>query len=101
VAAFPQDDFRRNKADFQEPKLTQNLRLAELLRQIGQRHGRTTGEVAIAWVLRHPAVTAAIVGMRSARQVEGVIGALEFRLSAAEIAEIESGAGFQPRILQK
>src|SRR5207302_4517153 len=59
VAAFPQDDFRRSKPDFQEPKLTQNLQLAELLRQIGQRHGRTTGEVAIAWVLRHPAVTAA------------------------------------------
>jgi aryl-alcohol dehydrogenase-like predicted oxidoreductase len=89
VAAFPQDDFRRRTPHFQEPKLTHNLQLAELLRAIGKRHGRTPGEVAIAWTLRHPAVTAAIVGMRSAKQVEGVIGAAEFRLSPAEIAEIE------------
>ena len=92
VAAFPEDDFRRRVPHFQEPKLTHNLRLAELLREIGNRHGRTPGEVAIAWTLRHPAVTAAIVGMRSAKQVEGVIGAAEFRLSPEEIAEI---AAFQ------
>jgi hypothetical protein len=44
--------------------------------------------VAIAWTLRHPAVTAAIVGMRSAKHVEGVIGAAEFRLSPEEVGEI-------------
>jgi aryl-alcohol dehydrogenase-like predicted oxidoreductase len=90
VAALPEDDFRHRTPNFQEPLLSRNLELAELLRGIGQRHGRTTGEVAIAWVLRRPEVTAAIVGMRSAEQVDGVIGAAEFRLSAAEVAEIES-----------
>jgi len=90
VAAFPADDFRRRTVHFQEPNLTHNLKLAGLLREIGRRHGRTAGEVAIAWTLRHPAVTAAIVGMRSAYQVEGVIGAAEFRLSAGEIAEIDA-----------
>jgi aryl-alcohol dehydrogenase-like predicted oxidoreductase len=90
VAAFPADDFRRRTPNFQEPLLSRNLELAELLRTIGQRHGRTPGEVAIAWVLRRPEVTAAIVGMRSAKQVEGVIGAAEFRLSVAEIAEIDA-----------
>ena len=89
VAAFPPDDFRRRNPQFQEPNLTRNLQLAERLGEIGRRHGRTTGEVAIAWVLRHPAVTAAIVGMRSAAQVEGVIGALDFRLSPEEVEEIE------------
>jgi aryl-alcohol dehydrogenase-like predicted oxidoreductase len=89
VASFPADDFRRRMPTFQEPLLTRNLDLAELLRTIGRRHGRTPGEVAIAWTLRHPAVTAAIVGMRSAKQVEGVIGAGEFRLSAEELAEID------------
>jgi aryl-alcohol dehydrogenase-like predicted oxidoreductase len=69
--------------------LTRNLALAELMRRVGARHGRSAGEVAIAWTLRHPAVTAAIVGMRSAEQVQGVIGALEFRLVPDEIAEIE------------
>jgi aryl-alcohol dehydrogenase-like predicted oxidoreductase len=89
VAGFPQDDFRRRAPAFQEPQLSRNLALAELMKRIGARHGRSAGEVAIAWTLRHPAVTAAIVGMRSAEQVAGVIGALEFRLSPEEVAEIE------------
>lgn len=88
IAAMPEDDFRKRVAQFQEPKLTRNLKLAELLRSIGGRHGRTTGEVAIAWTLRHPAVTGAIVGLRSAEQLEGVRGSLEFRLSADEVTEI-------------
>jgi len=89
VAAMPEDDFRRRAPAFQEPALTRNLELADKMRKIGERHGRSPGEVAIAWTLRHPAVTAAIVGMRSASQVDGVIGALEFRLSPEEIAEID------------
>jgi aryl-alcohol dehydrogenase-like predicted oxidoreductase len=89
VAAFPSDDFRRNALAFREPNLSKNLKLADLMRAIGARHGRSAGEVAIAWTLHNPAVTAAIVGMRSAAQVEGVIGAMEFRLSLEEVAEIE------------
>ena len=91
IAAFPDDDFRRNLADFKEPKLTQNLALAEELRTIGAPHGRTPGEVAIAWVLRRPEVTAAIVGVRGPKQVPGVIGAMDFRLTDGEIARIEKG----------
>ncbi len=89
VAAMPEDDFRRRALAFQEPNLTRNLALAELCKTIGARRGRTAGEVAIAWTLRHPAVTAAIVGMRSAKQVDGVVGAMEFRLSAEELREID------------
>ena len=90
VAAFPEDDFRKRALAFQEPNLTRNLELADQMKAIGARHGRSAGEVAIAWTLRHPAVTAAIVGMRSDEQVQGVIGALDFRLSDAEVAEIEA-----------
>ena len=88
--SFAPDDFRRNVKDFQEPRLSRNLELVEHLKQIGQRHGRSPGEVAIAWTLHHLAVTAAIVGMRSAKQVDGVIGATDFRLSQAEMDEIQS-----------
>ncbi len=95
AAAFPPDDNRRNRPEFQEPQLSRNLELAELLRAIGARHGRTPGEVAIAWTLRNPAVTAAIVGMRSAEQADGVVNAGWFRLSDAEAGEIE--AFFQPQ----
>jgi len=84
------DDFRKRTPNFQEPLLTRNLNVAELLREIGKRHGRAPGEVAIAWTLRRPEVTGAIVGMRSAQQVEGVIGAADFRLSQDEIQEIET-----------
>jgi aryl-alcohol dehydrogenase-like predicted oxidoreductase len=88
VANFPPDDFRKKAINFQEPLLSRNLALAELLAKIGARHGRSAGEVAIAWTLRHPAVTGAIVGLRSPEQAKEVLGAMEFRLSEAEIAEI-------------
>jgi aryl-alcohol dehydrogenase-like predicted oxidoreductase len=90
IDSFPQDDFRRRVPAFREPQLSRNLELAELMREIGAKHGRTAGEVAIAWTLRNPAVTAAIVGMRSAEQAKGVLGALEFRLSPEEIARIDA-----------
>ena len=90
VAKLPATDWRRKNAEFQEPKLTQNLSIAERLRAVGARRGRSPGEVAIAWTLRNPVVTGAIVGGRNAKQVEGIIGAAEFRLSPAEIAEIEA-----------
>jgi aryl-alcohol dehydrogenase-like predicted oxidoreductase len=88
IAAMPADDFRPRTAHFQEPLLTRNLALVERLREIGARHGRTPGEVAIAWTLRREEVTGAVVGLRSAKQLEGVIGAAAFRLSAEEIGEI-------------
>lgn len=88
IARMPQDDFRQRTVNFKEPLLTRNLNLVELMRGIGSRHGRTPGEVALAWVLRRPEVTGAIVGLRSPKQVDGVIGAADFRLSSAEIEEI-------------
>jgi aryl-alcohol dehydrogenase-like predicted oxidoreductase len=90
AGALPADDWRRRDPDFQEPKLSRNLQLVDLLRSIGKRHDRTPGEVAIAWTLRHPAVTAAIVGIRRPEQLSGVIGAAEFRLSSEEITEIRA-----------
>ncbi len=90
VAALPTDDWRRRSAAFIEPQLSRNLYLVETLRDIGLRHGRTAGEVAIAWVLRRPDVTGAIVGARSPAQLDGVIGAGAFRLTPEEIAEIEA-----------
>jgi aryl-alcohol dehydrogenase-like predicted oxidoreductase len=88
--SLPQDDWRSRNPDFQEPKLSRNLQLVELLRKIGERHGRTPGEVAISWTLHNPAITAAIVGLRRADQLNGIIGAMSFRLSPEEISEIES-----------
>src|SRR5947209_10376250 len=64
AAALPPDDFRIRNPEFKDPKLSKNLELVERLRRVGSRHGRGAGEVAIAWVLRNPAITGAIVGAR-------------------------------------
>jgi aryl-alcohol dehydrogenase-like predicted oxidoreductase len=88
--SLPANDWRTKNDEFQEPKLSRNLDLVDHLIAIGKRHGRSAGEVAVAWTLHHPAVTGAIVGARSAKQIEGTINALTFRLSDEEYAEIET-----------
>jgi aryl-alcohol dehydrogenase-like predicted oxidoreductase len=92
AAALPADDFRSRNPEFREPRLSKNIALVERLRAVGARHGRGPGEVAIAWVLHHPAITGAIVGARNAKQAEGVMGAGELKLTKEEIAEIEGAA---------
>ncbi len=90
IESLPEDDWRKRGEEFQEPNLSRNLELADLLGQIGERHGRSAAVVAIAWTLRHPAITGAIVGARRPEQVDGVIDAAEFRLSEEELAEIDA-----------
>jgi aryl-alcohol dehydrogenase-like predicted oxidoreductase len=100
IQAMPQDDWRRCNPNFQQPLLARNLRLAESLAEIGGRHGRTAGEVAIAWTLNNPAVTAAIVGMRTPKQVEGVVGAADLVLSAAELVEIREASSAEVPVMR-
>jgi aryl-alcohol dehydrogenase-like predicted oxidoreductase len=90
VAAFPKDDFRRNAKNYQEPLLSRNLAVADFLKTVGARHDVSAGVIAIAWTLHNPAITAAIVGGRNAKQVEGVLPAASFRLTEAEYAEINA-----------
>jgi aryl-alcohol dehydrogenase-like predicted oxidoreductase len=76
IANLPPDDWRRRSSAFNEPNLTRNLGVVDELRELAKREGaRTPGEVAVAWTLQNPAVTAAIVGARSPEQVDGWIGA--------------------------
>ena len=88
VAALPADDWRRRAEEFNEPRLSRNLKLVALLREIGAGRGVGPGVVAVAWTLHHPAITAAIVGGRSDEQVDGLAPALTFRLSDAEFSRI-------------
>lgn len=90
ILSLPPDDFRPRTASFREPPLSRNLGVVEVLRGIGEHHNRTPGEVAIAWTLRSPVVTGAIVGMRSAEQAKQIVRSAEFRLSPDEILEIEN-----------
>jgi aryl-alcohol dehydrogenase-like predicted oxidoreductase len=89
AANLPKDDWRRNNPEFREPKLSQNLELVERLKKVAARYAATPGAIAVAWTLRLPAVTGAIVGARNAKQAEEVMRAGEIKLTPQDIAEIE------------
>ena len=90
AASLPDNDWRSRSAEFQEPRLSRNLELVEILHTIGERHQQPPGAVAIAWTLKHPAVTAAIVGARRPDQIEGITGGADIELTEAEIQQIEA-----------
>jgi aryl-alcohol dehydrogenase-like predicted oxidoreductase len=99
AASLPNSDWRSRDLEFREPKLSTNLALVERLREVGERHGRPPGQVAIAWALQNPAVTGAIVGARNAKQVEGNVGAADLCLTEQEIAEIEGRNAYKPELI--
>jgi len=101
VARLAPDDWRRRSPEFQAPNLDRNLALRDALRPIARRHEVSVSVVAIAWTLACPGVTGAIVGARSAEQVDGWIGAASVDLTPADLDEIaqalaRTGAGAGP-----
>ena len=91
VNSLPDDDWRKTRnAGLQEPQLSANIALVDVLRGIAARNGRSVAELAIAWVLRRPEVTSAIVGARKPAQIEETAAGGDWPLSAEEIAEVES-----------
>jgi len=92
IATLPNDDWRKQHPDFREPRLTSHLALVDRLREVGRRHNCSPGAVAIAWTLRNPAVTGAIVGARKPKQVEDVVAAAEIQLTESDVAEIEAAS---------
>ena len=91
IAALPEADWRKKNDQFRDPKLSENLKQVDRLNDVGARYGRPAGQIAIAWTLRRPAVTAAIVGARNPKQVEQVVGAADLELTQNDIADIEGG----------
>jgi aryl-alcohol dehydrogenase-like predicted oxidoreductase len=85
--------------EFHEPRLSRNLALVERLREVGEVVQRPPGQVAIAWTLRNPAVTGAIVGARNAKQVEGNVDAATLRLTNKEIAKVDGENIYEPELV--
>jgi aryl-alcohol dehydrogenase-like predicted oxidoreductase len=85
---MPASDWRSRNPRFQEPQLSRTLALVDILREIGENHDASPAEIAIAWVLNHPAVTAAIVGSRRPDQVDGVLGGASVQLDKEELERI-------------
>jgi len=90
VANLPDGDWRRGSDEFKEPRLSVNLNLIEQLKPIAERNDMSLGQLAIAWVLRRPEVTAAIVGARRPQQIEETIEAGDQMLSQQDIKQIQN-----------
>ncbi|MCS7057245.1 MAG: aldo/keto reductase [Thermoflexales bacterium] len=91
VEQLPDDDHRKQFDErFKEPQLSRNLALVEQLKPIAHRSGHTVAQLAVAWVLRRPEVTSAIVGARKPSQIEETVAAGDWNLSPQEIAEIDA-----------
>ncbi len=87
---LPSDDHRRNNAKFKDPQFSINIELIEKLKPIAERNGKTCAQLSIAWTLRRPEVTSAIVGARSPDQIDEIAGAGDWNLSAEDVNEIET-----------
>jgi aryl-alcohol dehydrogenase-like predicted oxidoreductase len=92
ISKLPDDDWRKHSPDFNEPRLSTHLALVKRLREIGKGHDCFPGAVAVAWTLRHPAVTAAIVGARKPEQVDDVVAAETVELTESDLNQIEKVA---------
>ena len=89
IQNLSQEDHRTRDPHFQEPEFSINLQLVDRLGEIARRNGRTMSQLAIAWVLRRPEVTAAIVGGRHPDQVDEIALAGDWQLSDEDIRAVE------------
>ena len=87
--SLPDNDWRKGAGHFSEPEITANFALVDGLRAIAQRNDKSVAELAIAWVLRRPEITGAIVGARRPSQIEETCTAADWALSEADQAEID------------
>ena len=65
------------------------LRVVERLKELAARYDKSVAQLAIAWVLGHPAVTVALVGMRNPRELDENVAAADWRLTPEDRAEID------------
>jgi aryl-alcohol dehydrogenase-like predicted oxidoreductase len=99
IAKLPASDWRGRDLEFTEPRLSRNLAIVERLREVGEKYGRPPGQVAIAWALRNPAVTGAIVGARNAEQVERNVGAADLQLTDEDVDFIEGKTVYESELV--
>ncbi len=82
-------DWRMRNTEFQEPKLSRNLEFVEKLRPIAGKYDKTVAQLAIAWTLMNPAVTAAIVGARNPSQIHETVKGAGWKLESEDMSEID------------
>lgn len=90
---LPEDDWRRISPFFNEPQFSKNLQFVEALKTIAKKYGKTLAQLAIAWVLVNPSVTAAIVGARKATQVDEILGGADWKIEPGDLIKIDELKG--------
>jgi aryl-alcohol dehydrogenase-like predicted oxidoreductase len=98
---LPRDDWRLQYDDYRDKRFQINLAFVEKLGSVAARHARPVSQIALAWVLRRPEITAAIVGARRPAQLEETVQAVEVILSETDLAEIEELLAERERDLAK
>jgi len=89
VANLSDEDHRKNSGEFNDPKFSITLKMLEELRPIADKNNKTLAQLAIAWVLKRPEVTAAIVGTRRPSQIEETAEAGDWNLLQEDIAAVD------------
>jgi aryl-alcohol dehydrogenase-like predicted oxidoreductase len=86
--AFPEDDERSRMPRFQGDSFARSVAAADRLGAWARERGRSLVELAIAWVLSHPAVTVCLCGAKSPEQVDEHVRASSWELTQAEREEV-------------
>lgn len=89
VERLPEDDHRKHDPMFREPELSVNLRFTDRLRPIAEEAGRTVAQLVVAWVLRRPEITGAIVGARKPEQFKETVQAVKWKLNETQLGRIQ------------
>ena len=76
--------------DASNPRIRAVSGYRKILRPIAERNGKTVAQLAIAWVLRRPELTAAIVGARKPSQIDDTVKAGNWELAENDISEIDA-----------
>ena len=78
---FDTNDRRHRLPQFQADFFSERSKTVERLRNVSSRYGKTLSQLALRWVLDHPAISCVVAGAKSARQVEENVGALGWTLA--------------------
>jgi L-glyceraldehyde 3-phosphate reductase len=91
LGGIPESSRVRSGEHFSERMLSEeNLARVRALNEIAQRRGQSLAQLALAWVLRDPRITSALIGVSSVQQLEDNVAALErLDFNADELAEID------------
>ncbi|MBF69298.1 MAG: hypothetical protein CMQ29_16610 [Gammaproteobacteria bacterium] len=75
---------------FEQEHFAKELRVVEQLKTFAGDHGHSVAQLALAWVVGHPAVTVGLVGMRNEAELTENVAAADWRLSESDRAEIDA-----------